>query len=139
MAFFELFQTFGIFTTHYEYALYCLKHDSFSHFIWHERKTWPALNCVSPVLMQNLDIWNLHRSPHLVFLKTGILNNFCHNIFTNILLSWMFWHSFGMTFCVLCHITYFTGKGTAECWSKKKGSCIFIEMVWDNCVCLKVK
>ena len=32
-----------------------------------------------------------------------------------------------------------TGKGTAECWSQKKGSCIFIEMVWDNCVCLKVK
>ena len=34
---------------------------------------------------------------------------------------------------------YSTGKGTAECWSQKKGSCIFIEMVWDNCVCFKVK
>ena len=78
-------------------------------------------------------------SPKLVFPKTGILNNFCQKIFTNMLLSWMFWHIFGLAFCVLCHTTYVTGKGTAECWSKKKGSCIFIEMVWDNCVCLKVK
>ena len=30
-------------------------------------------------------------------------------------------------------------KGTTECWSQKKRSCIFIEMVWNNCVCLKVK
>ena len=26
------------------------------------RKKWPVLNCVSPVLMQNLDIWNFHSS-----------------------------------------------------------------------------
>ena len=32
-----------------------------------------------------------------------------------------------------------TGKGTAEWWSQKKGSCIFIEMDWDNCVCLKIE
>ena len=41
-------------------------------------------------------------------------------------------------FFTLCD---FAGKGTAECWSQTKGSCIFIEMVWDtdNYVCLKVK
>ena len=26
------------------------------------REKWPVLNCVSPVLMQNLDIWNFHSS-----------------------------------------------------------------------------
>ena len=46
--------------------------------------------------------------PKLVFLKTGILKKFCHKIFTNVLLSWMFWHSFGLAFCVLCHTTCFT-------------------------------
>ena len=72
--------------------------------------------------------------PKLVFLKTRILQNFCRKIFTNMLLSRMFWHSFGLAFCILCHTIYFAGKGTAECWSKKKGSCIFIEMVLDNCI-----
>ena len=43
--------------------------------------------------------------PKLVFLKTGILKNFCHKIFTNMLLSWTFWHSFGLVFRALCHTT----------------------------------
>ena len=34
--------------------------------------------------------------PKLVFLKTGIVKNFCHKIFTIMLLSWMFWRSFGL-------------------------------------------
>ena len=38
---------------------HCVKHCSFSHSIWHEKK-WPGLNCVSPVLMQNLDIRNFY-------------------------------------------------------------------------------
>ena len=32
-----------------------------------------------------------------------------------------------------------TGKRTAECWFQNKGICIFIEIVWDNCFCLKVE
>ena len=33
--------------------------------------------------------------PNLVFLKNGILKNFCHIISMNMLLSASFWHSFG--------------------------------------------
>ena len=76
----------------------------------------------------------------LVFLKTGILKNFFHKIFTNMPLSWMFWHSFGLAFAFFVTPHALQVKGTAECWSQKKGSCIFIEKVWDTCsVCLKVK
>ena len=65
--------------------------------------------------------------PKLDFLKTGILNNFCHKVLTYMLISWMFWHSFGLAFWVLCHTTYFTGKGTAECWSKRKGAVFLLK------------
>ena len=55
------------------------------------------------VFSASLELYNsfmllLSYFPKLVFLKTGILKTFCHKIFTNMLLSWMFWHSFRLAF-----------------------------------------
>ena len=53
--------------------------------------------------------WIIYAGTKL-FSKVGFSQNwnseeFCHKIFTNMLLSWMFWHSFGLAFCALCHTT----------------------------------
>ena len=48
---------------------HCVKYDSFFQSVWYERKKWPVLNCVSPVLTQNQHIWNFHDSLTLNNLK----------------------------------------------------------------------
>ena len=37
---------------------YCVKYDSFLHFVRYERKNALFELCVSPVLMENQDIWD---------------------------------------------------------------------------------
>ena len=49
---------------------HCVKYDSFLFILFGMRKIWPVLNYVSPVLMQNEDIWNFHGS---LILNTGKL------------------------------------------------------------------
>ena len=47
-----------------------VKYDSFLFILFGKRKIWPVLNCVSPVLTQNEDLWNIHGS---LTLNTGKL------------------------------------------------------------------
>ena len=54
----------------------------------------------SPVLTQNPGVWNFHDSLTLNNGKSDILKAF-GMIFTNMLLSWMFWHFLVWIFALL--------------------------------------
>ena len=56
--------------------------------------------------------------PIFVFLKIGILKNFSYKIYTNMLLSSLFWHSSGRfcgTFFLTAPFVSFTGKNIHRC------------------------